>query len=169
MPAVVTFLKRFFLSHPIHPLTVHFPIALLFTSVFFDLLGIITESKNFRQTGFWLLILGLIGGIIAAIFGFGSEEMVEAMGVPEAAVDRHETFAITTLIMFGVLLMIRWWIRNRWSARDRVIYLCVAMLGLLILGATGFYGGELVYRYGAGVQSPVNPPGSIPSPPSKNP
>jgi uncharacterized membrane protein len=32
-----------------------------------------------------------------------------------------------------------------------VIYLCVAMLGLLLLGATGFYGGELVYRFGAGV------------------
>ena len=57
------------MPHPIHPLVVHFPIALLFTSVFFDLLGIITEKKNFRQTAFWLLILGLIGGIVAAIFG----------------------------------------------------------------------------------------------------
>jgi uncharacterized membrane protein len=91
------------------------------------------------------------------------------MGVPEKAVDRHETFAIITLIIFGILLMIRWWIRYRWSARDRVIYLCTAMLGLLILGATGFYGGELVYRYGAGVQPPISPPGSISSPPSKNP
>ena len=157
------------MSHPIHPLTVHFPIALLFTSVFFDLLGMITENKNFRQTGFWLLILGLIGGIVAAIFGAWSEEMVEAMGVPEEAVDLHETFAIITLIVFGILLAIRWWIRSRWSVRDRVLYLCVAMLGLLLLGATGFYGGELVYRYGAGVQSPAGPPAGTSPLPSKSP
>ena len=157
------------MPHPIHPLTVHFPIALLFTSVFFDLLGIITENKNFRQTGFWLLILGLMGGIVAAIFGFWVEEAVEAAGVPEHAVDLHETFAVITLIVFGVLLVFRWWVKNRWSARDRVIYLCVAMLGLLLLGTTGFYGGELVYRYGAGVKSPVAPPAGTTSPPSTSP
>ena len=160
------------MSHPIHPLIVHFPIALLFTSVFFDLLGIITEYKNLRQTGFWLLILGLIGGIVAAIFGFWVEEAVEASGVPELAVDRHETFAVITLIVFGILLIIRWWIRNRWSVRDRVIYLSGAMVGLLLLSITGFYGGELVYRYGAGVTMPPSPPAGTSSgtssPPSIN-
>ncbi len=156
------------MAHPIHPLLVHFPIALLFTSVFFDLLGMITENKNLRQTGQWLLILGLIGGIVAAVFGFWTEEAVEAMGVPEEAVDRHETFAIITLIVFGILLAIRWWIKNRWSVRDRVIYLCVAMLGLLLLGATGFFGGELVYRFGAGVQTQNSSHGA-PSPPPISP
>jgi uncharacterized membrane protein len=156
------------MSHPIHSLIVHFPIALLFTSVFFDLLGIITENKNFRQTAFWLLILGLIGGIVAAGFGAWSEEAVEAAGVPESAVDRHETLAVITLIVFGILLIFRWWIRNRWSVRDRVSYVCVAMLGLLLLGATGFYGGELVYRYGAGVKSSLPPPAGTASPPSTN-
>jgi uncharacterized membrane protein len=156
------------MSHPIHPLIVHFPIALLFTSVFFDLLWVITDNKNYRQTGFWLLILGLIGGIVAAIFGAWSEEIVEAMGVPEQAVDRHETFAVVTLIVFGILLLFRWWIKERWSVRDRVVYLCGAMLGLLLLGATGFYGGELVYRYGAGITSPASPPAGAASPPSTN-
>ena len=153
------------MPHPIHPLIVHFPIALLFTSVFFDLLWIITENKNYRQTGFWLLILGLMGGVVAAIFGAWTEEAVEAAGVPELAVDRHETVAIIALIVFGVLLIFRWWIKNRWSVRDRVVYLCVAMVGLLMLGATGFYGGELVYRYGAGVKSMPSPPADTISPP----
>jgi len=150
------------MTHPLHPLTVHFPIALLFTSVFFDLMGMLTDNNNFRQTGWWLLLLGLIGGTVAAGFGMWTEEQIEAMGVPEAAVDRHEAFAVTTMIVFAVLAVFRWWRRGRWSARDRVVYLSVAMAGLLLLGITGFYGGELVYRYGAGVQSsaalkPANP------------
>jgi len=35
----------------------------------------------------------------------------------------------------------------------RVVYLCVAMLGLLLLSATGFYGGELVIDIGPGCDS----------------
>lgn len=146
------------MTHPLHPLTVHFPIALLFTSVFFDLLGILTEKKQLSQTGWWLLILGLVGGAVAAGFGMWTEEQVEASGVPEAAVDRHEAFALTTLAVFAALAVVRWRMRARWSSRDRVMYLCVAMVGLLLLGITGFYGGELVYRYGAGVESHAAPP-----------
>jgi uncharacterized membrane protein len=146
------------MTHPLHPLTVHFPIALLFTSVFFDLLGILTEKKQLSQTGWWLLILGLVGGAVAAGFGMWTEEQVEASGVPEAAVDRHEAFALTTMAVFAALAVVRWRMRARWSSRDRVIYLSVAMVGLLLLGITGFYGGELVYRYGAGVESPAAPP-----------
>jgi uncharacterized membrane protein len=152
------------MSHPIHPLIVHFPIALLFTSVFFDVLGMLVNNRNFRQTGLWLLVLGLIGGIVASIFGAWSEEVVEAMGVPEAAIERHEHFAIASLVVFGALLAFRWWIRGTWSARQKAIYFSVAMAGLLLLGTTGFFGGELVYRYGAGVSSPALPPGPPPSP-----
>ena len=153
------------MTHPLHPLTVHFPIALLFTSVFFDLLGIVTENKNFKQTGWWLLLLGLIGGIVSASFGMWTEEQVEAMGVPEEAVDRHEMFAIITLLVFAALAVLRWRTRSSWSTRERTLYLCVAMGGLLLLGVTGFYGGELVYRYGAGVQAPAAaPPPNHPQP-----
>jgi uncharacterized membrane protein len=72
------------------------------------------------------------------------------MGVPEQAVDRHESLAIATLVVFGLLLLFRWRVKS-WTTHQRVIYLSVAMFGLLLLGATGFYGGELVYRFGAGV------------------
>jgi len=160
--AVGSIAMEAFMTHPFHPLTVHFPIALLFTSVFFDLLGMVTDNKAFRQTGWWLLILGLIGGAVAAGFGFWTEEQVEKMGVPEEAVDRHETFAIVTMIVFAALAVIRWRIRSTWSVRERVLYLSVAMAGLLLLGITGFYGGELVYQYGAGVQSPAVPPPAHP-------
>jgi uncharacterized membrane protein len=150
------------MTHPFHPLTVHFPIALLFTSVFFDLLGILTGNKQLSQTGWWLLILGLVGGAVAAGFGMWTEEQVEASGIPEAAVDRHEAFALTTLAVFAALAVVRWRMRSRWSSQDRVIYVSVAMIGLLLLGITGFYGGELVYRYGAGVESPAAPPSATP-------
>ena len=83
--------------------------------------------------------------------------------------DRHETLAIITLIVFGILLIFRWWTRNRWSMQAGVVYLSVAMLGLLLLSVTGFYGGELVYRYGAGVNTSPAPPAGSALPPITGP
>jgi uncharacterized membrane protein len=150
------------INHPIHPVVVHFPIALLFTAILFEVLGFLYRHETFRQFGHWLLILGLIGGLAAAGFGWWGEGAVKAAGVPGDAIDRHESFAVATLIAFGLLLIFRRWARDRWSARDKAIYLAMAIAGLLLLATTGYFGGDLVYRYGAGVQkaatgSPVSP------------
>ena len=141
------------MSHPIHPMLVHFPIALLFVSVFFDLLSFYTGREDFKKGAFWLLILGWIAGLAATLTGILSEEVVEKAGVPEAAIERHEFFALTTLALFVGLMLVRFWIRNRWSSRDRLVYMGVALVGLSLLATTGFWGGDLVYRYGAGVQT----------------
>ena len=54
---------------PLHPILVHFPIALLFVSVFFDLLSKALSRESFREGAIWLLGLGLTGGIVAALAG----------------------------------------------------------------------------------------------------
>lgn len=55
--------------HPIHPMLVHFPIALLFTSVLFDLVFFFTGREEFKKGGFWLLILGWTAGLAAILSG----------------------------------------------------------------------------------------------------
>ncbi|MBI3609544.1 MAG: DUF2231 domain-containing protein [Nitrospirae bacterium] len=138
-------------EHPIHPVVVHFPIALLFTAVFFEILGFLLRREQYRQFGFWLLILGFLSGLVAAGFGLWGEAAAVKMGVPEKAIERHESFAVSTLITFGLLLIYRRWARDRWSSHRKTIYISAAVAGLLLLGTTGYFGGELVYEYGAGV------------------
>jgi len=145
-------------EHPLHPVVVHFPIALLSTAVLFELLGFYFRRDDFRRFGFWLLMLGLTGGIVAAVFGHWAEEAAEKMGVPKEAIELHESFAVTTLITFGLLLIYRWRIRERWTPVHNGIYLSMALAGLLLLGTTGYFGGDLVYRYGAGVQKESDRP-----------
>jgi uncharacterized membrane protein len=76
---------------------VHFPIALLFTSVLFDAAGAWFKRDSFRDGALWLLILGLLGGVAAAIAG-------EKAGIAESMIETHETLAFVTLGIFGVLL-----------------------------------------------------------------
>ena len=44
--------------HPLHPMVVHFPIALLLASWFFDLLALRWREQQFRDTSLSLLVLG---------------------------------------------------------------------------------------------------------------
>jgi uncharacterized membrane protein len=136
---------------PLHPMLVHFPIALLFTSVLFDAAGAWFKRDSFRESAVWLLFLGLLGGIAAAIAGDWAEEAAEKAGIAESMIETHETLAFITLGIFGMLLLGRLVLRNQFTPKTLFLYFLLAAIGLGTLSATGHYGGSLVYEQGAGV------------------
>lgn len=138
---------------PLHPILVHFSIALLFASVLFDLLGTSLSRDSFHEGALWLLGLGLGGGITAAVAGVMAEDAAEKAGVAESLIERHESLAQVTLAIMAVLLLSRLLLRNRFTTRTFAAYLVVATAGLLTLIATGHTGGDLVYKHGAGVMT----------------
>ena len=138
-------------DHPLHPMIVHFPIALLITSVLFDAASHLFKRDSLRDGAMWLLILGLLGGLGAAISGDWAEEAAEKAGIAESLIETHESLAFITMGLFGVLLLWRLFLRNQFTGRLLAIYLLVAAIGVGTLSATGYYGGDLVYEHGAGV------------------
>lgn len=141
----------------LHPILVHFPIALLFVSVLFDLMGATLSRDSFREGALWLLGLGLIGGVAAAIVGDMAEDAVEKAGIAESLIETHEMWAQITLGIMALLLLSRLLLRNRFSTRTPTVYLVLATMGLIALIATGHTGGNLVYKHGAGVTTAQHP------------
>lgn len=139
------------MDYPLHPMLVHFPIALFVTSVLFDAVSMRWHRECLREGSLGLLVVGLIGGIGAAIAGDAAEEAAEQAGIAESLIETHETLALITLGIFGILLLWRLFVRNRFSPRSLAIYLGIAVIGLGTLSATGHFGGNLVYKHGAGV------------------
>lgn len=137
---------------PFHPMIVHFPIALLITSVLFELLGRALHKDSLRESALWLLGLGLGSGVAAYLSGKQAEEAAEHAGIPETLVETHETLALITLIIFGILFLFRYLQRNNLSDQVLGIYLLIAVIGIGTLGAASHDGGKLVYGHGAGVQ-----------------
>ena len=140
--------------HPLHPMAVHFPIALLSASVLFDLLSSRWRQKDMRIVSLYTLILGLAGALIAVLTGAAAEEAVEHSGVPEWVLEIHETLGFTTFWVFAGLLGLRaadWfgWIRER---RSLSISLGLGAVAVLIIAS--YYGRSLVYDFGAGVAGP---------------
>ena len=60
----------------IHPLLVHFPIALFSTGLFFDILARLLNNEELDHAGFWTMLMALISSpftIIAGLFAFMEE------------------------------------------------------------------------------------------------
>src|SRR5687768_1979385 len=56
-------------GHPVHPMLIVFPLGLLGSSIIFDLAYLITRSERWGDIAFWMILVGVISGLVAAIFG----------------------------------------------------------------------------------------------------
>ncbi len=140
----------------IHPMVVHFPIALLITSVFLDFLRLATKRDNFERSAFHLLFLGALGSIAAIIFGHLAADVVSDRPHIADTIETHEALAFTTALSFIILLIVRYiFVRNDNFSKIRPYYLIAAVMGIGLLLTTAYYGGQLVYDYGAAVSAAI--------------
>jgi uncharacterized membrane protein len=61
--------KAKIMGHPIHPILIPFPLGLLTTSVIFDVVHLLTGNGKWSEISFWMMAAGIIGGLVAAVFG----------------------------------------------------------------------------------------------------
>jgi len=140
---------------PVHPALVHLPIAFVLLSVSADLTARLTKSESrraaFRTVGFWALIAGLVGGVLTIAAGY--LDMNRANLTPETheLVDLHETIGWVLGVALTILSAWRWLIWHRGQMTINTAYLVAAFAVLCITFFQGWYGGEMVYAYGAGV------------------
>lgn len=131
------------------------PTALLLAAVFFDLLGAATRRVLFRQVGFWIIVVGAIGGVAAVLSGLQAEEQIDHGDAVHRVMETHETLGLVTLGIFGVLAVWRIFRENRMGAAERSVALAVSLGGLGVLIATSVYGGRLVFDHAAGIPTEV--------------
>lgn len=135
-------------GHPIHPMLIVFPLGLLISAVVFDILYFVSDNPRFAFVAYWNIAGGLIGGVLAAIFG-----LVDFAAIPR----RTRAWRIGLAHGLGnvgvlALFTVAWFLR----APD-ALHLPTASSFTLQIVAIGFgtvtawLGGELVDRLGVGV------------------
>jgi uncharacterized membrane protein len=138
----------------LHPMIIHFPIALLFVGFLADAVGLTFKKEFFTKAGFYLLILGTLGVVAAYLSGNLAGEGVTEAGALKEALEIHEDAATLTLwLMIGTALVrIAIVALKKYIGIYRWLALVIFFIGVLSIARTGFYGGELVYKHAAGVQ-----------------
>lgn len=131
-----------------HGGTTHFPIALVMASVLFDLISTLAPDNadksrraGFRAAGFYTLILGALGSLGAVVSGLViSHGQLWGRG----NLGRHHRFLWPA---FGLLMALAIWrllVGERASSRSLRIYLGISMATAALMGAAGYWGGELL-------------------------
>jgi uncharacterized membrane protein len=139
----------------LHALLNDLPIALLVTSVFFDLLALGTRRIVFRQVGLSLLIVGALGAVAAVLSGLQAEDHIAHGEAVHEVMEVHERFALISLAVFGVLALWRMFRERRMGSAERAVVISASLVGAGLLFTTGLYGGRLVFEHAAGIPSDV--------------
>lgn len=140
-------------GHAIHPMLVTFPVGLLSTAVIFDILRLITDRQSFATTAAHMLAAGIIGGLVAAVFGLADWTKVPAGTRARRIGLYHAAGNVVVLVLFALSLLLR--SRNSgWDPNGFAIAL--SFVGLAVAGMSAWLGGELVERLGISVDEEAN-------------
>jgi uncharacterized membrane protein len=162
----------------IHPLVVHFPIALLLVAPIFVVLGVALprHARWSNTSALILMALGTIGVWTAVGSGEAAAELVTRTTAIAAALERHESMAETTRTVFTTLTavfaaltvasaLVRTGLGGWPRTAAHVAFLALYLGGALYLVNTAHQGGLLVHDLG--VRSMVASSGpAAPTPPA---
>ncbi len=138
----------FDLNH-LHPMLVHFPVALLAVGFLADVFSLFFSKKEpcLSKLGFYLMILGTLGAVAAFLSGeFFTQEMTGAAGELK---EKHEVIAKVTMyvmIAASVLRIFAVAFRKDKGWLKWLVFVLFAV-GAVCVGYTGFLGGTLVYNH----------------------
>lgn len=137
----------------LHPSIVHFAIGLTFSGVLLDVVALWRMDERLQLAGAWNTGLGAVATLVAVVSGLRAEATLGPhSGLGDALLQFHRIFGIGTAIGAVLMLGMRAYMRGRILPRTRTAYLTVSFLTLAFALITGGFGGNLVYRYGLGIE-----------------
>lgn len=136
-----------------HPIVVHFAIALVLFGFVADCSGSLRGQMQRQEVGRVCFLSGVVALGLAVVSGWVEQELPRPASVfdeqMQDVIFRHEYLGYGLLALFLVLAVMRLRIQGRLP----VVFVLLAALGAAGIVLQGYWGGELVYRYGAGVRA----------------
>jgi uncharacterized membrane protein len=130
-------------SHPVHPILVNFPIALLVTALGADVLYWWTQDAFFARGALWLIGVGAAVGALAALTGF-TDFITIRYARQQIGSWSHMLAGVFTVALAAANLLLRWG-----DPVDAVLPwgLLLSLDTALMMAFTGWLGGKLTFRH----------------------
>jgi uncharacterized membrane protein len=139
-------------GHPFHPVLVTVPIGAWVASLVFDIVALANseEEEVFAEGAYWLIGIGVVGAVLAAVFG-----LLDLLAIPRGTkVFRtgltHMTINLTVVALFVIDFVVR---AGQGYEETSVAGFVLSLVALSLLGVSGWLGGKLAYHYGVRVAS----------------
>ena len=149
-------------GHAIHPILIVYPLGLLSTAVVFDVIHLVTANPMWATISFWMIVAGIVGGLLAAVFG-----LIDYLNIPNGTrAKRIGLLHGLVNVMVMVLFAVSWFLRSDAPEAPSSLAIALAFIGVGAALLGGWLGGELVERLGVGVvdNAHLNAPNSLTQP-----
>lgn len=134
---------------PLHPMVVHFPVALFVTALGLELLSLMAKRESLHQSAVHIFIVAAL--LTPLVVRTGIEE-AEELRLTHPVLDKHRLFALWCMWVSLSALPVLWFTKQEFGKYFRAVFLAflIGIAGLVSL--TGHNGGRMVYEYGVGIE-----------------
>ena len=140
-------------GHAVHPMLITLPLGLLGTAVVFDVLGLLGNNSGFAVASFYMIAAGILGGLLAAVFGLWDWLAIPAGTRAKRVGALHGIGNVVVVALFAVSWLLR---RSQQDHEPEGLAFWLGLVAVLLALVTAWLGGELVERLGVGVDEGAN-------------
>ena len=124
----------------LHPLVIHFPIALFSSAVLFDCVAIVFKNNELLITSWWVMLLALFSSVFAIITGLIDDNLIGHLFTTLPLWDNHGLMQIISIVIFLSIFIWRTKQPDLFNSKKYVlIYLLIGLTNVVIL----FYGSHI--------------------------
>jgi uncharacterized membrane protein len=130
-------------GHPIHPMLIVLPLGLFAIAVLFDVVYLATSDATFAEVAFWNITVGIVGGLLAAVFGF-----IDWLAIPQdTRAKRIGAWHGGGNVVIVVLFILSWFLRlDDHAYAPNLLPFVLGLVAVVAALVTAWLGGEMVYR-----------------------
>lgn len=132
----------------IHPIVVHFVIAMVLFAVFCDFVGYFTKNTKLYEVSWWNLAFATVSIFIAVIFGQIEAGLAEPYSASVSTLDSHTILGWSLSGILAVVTAWRYVIRLQEKPQLSIPYLTVSALLVVLVCVQSYLGNVLVWVYG---------------------
>ncbi len=130
----------------LHPIAIHFPIALVLVAALAELLVLVRGPRPLAEaTARVNIAAGAAGAVVAAGLGWAAGAFARYPGELASVLGWHRWLGTGSAIVIVAAAVLSELARRREDPKLLLGYRAALLVAALLLGATGFYGGSLVF------------------------
>lgn len=143
----------------LHPPFVHFVVALPVVALFSQFTYMVTKDKSYSKAALRIIAFSFLTSILAIFGGINdAQRIMDNQNILQEGIiflDNHKTLGFIVMFILLATTLTKWFAISKDSSLLENISLVLIMITLIGALYQGRSGGELVYKYSAGVDNKI--------------
>lgn len=140
---------------PLHPIVVHFVIAMVFFAFFCDVIGYFFHKPHLYKVSFWNMFVATVAIFVAILFGQFEAGLATPYNAAQPVLNLHTVIGWSLSAILTVITGWRFVIHTRNPLKVPPFYLGAATFLIILVSLQVFLGTQLVWEYGLHVKPVV--------------